>query len=194
MRRYASLVGQPLSENATWLVPPAAPPRATLDSPAIDVMTDLSVVSAVSIGPEGPLDAANEYMRSRGVRSLFVVAADARVLGLLTATDLLGERPLRVARSRGVRRDELAVADVMTPVGSLVAFRLRDVLAAKVGHIVASLKETGRHHALVAEAADGGAMSIRGIFSVSEIARRLGEPLSIPEVATTFAEVEQALV
>jgi hypothetical protein len=37
-------------------------------------------------------------------------------------------------------------------------------------------------------------MRIRGIFSASQIARQLGVPLQISELASTFAEIEQALV
>ena len=70
---------------------------------------------------------------------------------------------------------------------------LDDVRAAKVGHIVASLKQAGRHHELVAEIRKPGEVRIRGIFSASQIARQLGVPLQITELARTFAEIEQAL-
>jgi hypothetical protein len=46
----------------------------------------------------------------------------------------------------------------------------------------------------VAEALPGGDVRIRGMFSVSQIARQLGMPLQITELARTFAEIEQALV
>ena len=66
--------------------------------------------------------------------------------------------------------------------------------SAKVGHVVASLKQAGRHHELVAETLPGGEIRIRGMFSVSQIARQLGVPLQITELARTFAEIEQVLV
>jgi hypothetical protein len=127
------------------------------------------------------------------VRSLFVTAPDGHLVGLVTTTDILGERPLRAMHSRGVSRNELVVSDVMTPVDSLVAMRIEDVRAAKVGHIVASLKQAGRHHELVAERLTDGKTCIRGIFSASQIARQLGVPLQITELARTFAEIEEAL-
>jgi len=126
------------------------------------------------------------------VRSLFVLDA-AGVCGLITATDVLGERAMRVAQSRGMNRGELSVADVMTPLRDVVAFTLRDIAAAKVGHVVSSLQQASRHHGLVGEPMAHGGERIRGIFSATEIARQLGEPVHIPEIATTFAEVEQAL-
>jgi len=166
--------------------------RVTLDSPAVDVMTDLARVPAVSIHGGASLDEANRYMIARGVRALFVLEQDGRVAGLVTATDILGERAMRIARSRGASRGELVVSDVMTPASDVVAFALRDVAAAKVGHVIASMQQASRHHALVSEAGEGGER-IRGIFSVTEIARQLGEPVQIPDIATTFAEVEQVL-
>jgi CBS-domain-containing membrane protein len=193
MRDYQPLESISLAaRGACALAQPSANP-VTLDSPALDVMTDLSKVAAVTIDASSPLVTANEYMIARAVRSLFVTASDGHLLGLVTTTDILGERPVRVSHARGVPRNELVVSDVMTPVESIVAMRLEDVRAAKVGHVVASLKQAGRHHELVAETAAGGRTCIRGIFSASQIARQLGVPLQITELARTFAEIEEAL-
>jgi CBS-domain-containing membrane protein len=193
MRDYQPLTSISLARSsACTLAPPAANP-VTLDSPALEVMTDLSRVAAVTIEPSAPIGAANDYMIARAVRSLFVTGPDDRVVGLVTATDILGERPVRVSHSHGIKRSEVLVADVMTPLASIVAMRMEDVRAAKVGHIVASLKQAGRHHELVAETGAQGQAVIRGIFSASQIARQLGVPLQITELARTFAEIEEAL-
>ena len=193
MREYQPLTLISLAETAACTLARPATNPVTLDSPAMDVMTDLSKVAAVTIEPSASVQAANDYMIARAVRALFVTAADGRVLGLVTTTDILGERPVRIGHARGVRRDELVVSDVMTPIESIVAMRMEDVGAAKVGHIVASLKQAGRRHELVAETRPGGGLQIRGIFSASQIARQLGVPLQIAELARTFAEIEAAL-
>lgn len=172
----------------------AAPNRVTLDTPAIEVMTDLAHVSAATIDGSASLKAANDTMIARGVRSLFVITEERRVVGLITAVDVLGEKPLRVAEARGAKRSELLVTDVMTPMDAVTAITIDEVRAAKVGHIIASLREAGRQHGLVAEIARTGEACIRGIFSASQIARQLGEPVQISEIAHTFAEVERALV
>src|SRR5437867_3920227 len=83
--------------------------------------------------------------------------------------------------------------EVMTDLTQVAAVTIEDVRAAKVGHIVASLMHAGRHHEFVAEIRTPAEVCIRGIFSATQIARQLGTPLSIPEVALTFAEVEQVL-
>jgi CBS domain-containing protein len=193
LRQYIPLTAFSLAPYAASTLAHPAPNPVTLNSPAIDVMTDLTQVAAVTVEGSMSLVSANEYMIARGVRSLFVTTRDGRVAGLTTAADVLGERPVRVSHARGVGRNELQVADVMTPIDAVAAMKLEDVRAAKVGHIVASLTQAGRQHSLVAEIRGPSEVSIRGIFSASQIARQLGVPLHIPELARTFAEVEQAL-
>jgi len=193
LRQYVPLAEFSLAPYASSTLAHPAPNPVTLDSPAVDVMTDLALVAAVTIEASVSLVTANDYMIARGVRSLFVTAANGRVLGLITAADLLGERPVRESHARGVGRNDLQVTDLMTPIHAVAAMKLEDVRAAKVGHIVASLTQAGRQHGLVAEIRGPSEVSIRGIFSASQIARQLGVPLHIPELARTFAEVEQAL-
>ena len=164
--------------------------RVTPDSPALHVMTDLARVSPATIRPQAPLAGANQFMITRGVRLLLVVDERDIILGLITATDLLGERPLQVATERGLRRDELSVADVMTPAAQIEVIALADVEASRVGHVLETLRRLGRQHALVVDRGN----TVRGIFSISQIARQLG--LALPaggSVARTFSEIEAAL-
>jgi len=194
VRQFTPLASIALAPSGACLLMEAEPSHVTMDSPALDVMTDLSRVAAATIDPASSLKTANDYMIARGVRALFVVTPDAHLTGLVTAVDILGEKPLRVAEARGVRRGELLVLDVMTPIDEVTAMKLEDVRAAKVGHIVASLRQAGRQHGLVAETLGAGEMRIRGMFSATQIARQLGEALQISEIAHTFSEVEQALM
>jgi CBS domain-containing protein len=178
--------------------------RVTLESPALDVMTDLARVSPATIRPQAPLEGANQFMISRGVRLLLVIDVHDTVLGVLTATDVLGEKALRVATERGIRRGELTVADLMMPAEQVQVIELADVEGARVGHVLETLRRAGRQHALVVDHEVVAASSpherpvrramVRGIFSVSQVARQLG--LLLPqagEVARTFAEIEAAL-
>ena len=165
--------------------------RVTLDSPALQVMTDLARVSPATIRPQAPLAGANQFMITRGVRLLLVADEHDAILGVITATDLLGERPMQVATGRGLRRDELSVADVMTPAAQVDVLALADVEGARVGHALETLRRLGRQHALVVDAEN----MVRGIFSISQIARQLGvAPPPGGEVARTFSEIEAALV
>ena len=164
--------------------------RVTPESPATQAMTDLRRVAPATIRPQAPLAGANQFMITRGVRLLLVVDEHEKVLGVITASDLLGERPMLAATGRGVRRDELTVADVMTPAERVEVLALADVEAARVGHVLATLRREGRQHVLVVDAAG----EVCGIFSASQIARQLGVALPVgAEVARTFSEIEAAI-
>lgn len=204
-RKYQDLAIRELGTGAGFRRPqqPQAA-RVTLESPALDVMTDLARVSPATIRSQAPLEGANHFMISRGVRLLLVIDVRDTVLGVLTATDVLGEKALRVATERGIRRGELIVADLMTPAEQVEVIEFADVEGARVGHVLETLRRGGRQHALVVDHEVVAASSplerplrhamVRGIFSVSQLARQLG--LLLPqagEVARTFAEIEAAL-
>ena len=190
MRQYSPLTLARLEPGAR-VAEPMTPGRVTFDDPAFSVMTDLREVSAASTRPEETLDAAHAQMIRRAVRLLFVLDAQGIVNGVITATDLLGEKPVRFMQSRGVSHAEILVEDIMTPASMLDALPLLEVAQMRVGHVVATMKSVERKHLMVAE--DGG-RRIRGIFSASQIARQLGVELQTFEVARTFADIEAALV
>lgn len=165
-----------------------------LDAPAIEVMTDFQEVSPATIRPEATLQEATAMMISRGVRLLFVAHADDVVQGVITARDTMGEKPVMLLQQRGGRREDLQVADLMTPRSKVEALAMREVLHAEVGHILQTLKQIGRQHALVVEFDPlAGRGEIRGMFSATAIGRRLGVPIQTFEIANTFAEIEAAL-
>lgn len=178
---------------ATYRFDNLGPRRVRHDAPAIEAMTDLRRIQAVTIGPEAALDDANTTMIRNGIRLLLVVDATGSVVGMLTASDVLGERPVQVGRQRGLRHEELRVGDVMVPAGEIDVIELSDILHAKVGHVVATLRHWGRQHALVVDRDDAGQRMIRGIFSLTQIGRQLGVALQATEIARSFAEIESMI-
>ncbi len=161
---------------------------------ALEVMTDLRFVPAGTIRSDIDLEAATQKMIARGVRLLLVIDREECVVGLITSRDLLGERPERAVAETGRSYHELSVAEVMTPGSEVEVLPLEEVLFARVGDVVETLKNSGRQHALVAEAEPvSGRPMIRGIFSASQIARQLGIPLQNSEVSQTFAQIKAAI-
>lgn len=147
-----------------------------VDSPAIEVMTDLRRRAPITVHHGVLVDDANRKMIAYSVRTLFVVDDNQRVLGMVTATDILGEKPMQITQQRGVHHDEITVRDIMTPADTLEVIDLSDVLTARVGDVIATLKQAGRQHALVVDRAfdaSGHQQLIRGIFSLTQITRQL---------------------
>ncbi len=164
------------------------------DTPAIEAMTDFMRVNPVVIGPDESVVEANARMISRGVRMLMVTSVDDKVHGLVTARDILGEKPIQVAQARNCKRDELLVSDLMTPIGSVDTLYLSEVLHARVIDILNALKSLGRQHILVEDIDPAnGQPRVRGVFSATHIGRLLGVPVLGFELASTFAEIEAAL-
>lgn len=161
------------------------------ESPALCVMTDLKQVSAATIGPEATLVQATQTMISRGVRLLLVVDRDDAVLGLITARDTQGEKPIQLIQEHGGKFNDLLVRDLMCPREKIELIDAADVLRATVGDIVETLKQTKRQHAIVGERDSvGGQVRIRGIFSATQIGRQLGAAIQTFDVSATFTEIE----
>jgi CBS-domain-containing membrane protein len=194
LRNYAPLQSFRLMPNTGFAQPTQdLPERVALDDPAVSVMTDLELTSAALIRPGDSIDEANRRMIQAGVRMLLVVDEYRKVAGLITANDVLGEKPIQVITERGARRQDIVVRDIMTPQDRFEVLRMQDVRRAHVGHIVATLKDATRQHAIVVDTDSAGQQRVRGVFSVTQIARQLGVSLQTSEIARTFSEIEAHL-
>jgi CBS domain-containing protein len=161
---------------------PQAQPKAaasvTLSSSGLDVMTDLAQVRAATIDPETRLDKAEQTMIQHGVRSLFVVHEFPCVEGLVTASDLMGEKPVRLVNQRNVERQDLSVTDLMTKLSQLDALDYEELKSATVANVIATFKKVGRTHLLVIQAATAkGPARIRGVISITQVERQLGRAI-----------------
>jgi CBS-domain-containing membrane protein len=181
--------GTSIAQASPWQTEPV-----TLDSPALKVMTDLTLVKAATTSPSISLKQAEQLMIYQGVRMLFVVTDMPSVEGLITSTDVRGDRPMRIVHERNLHYDELIVADVMTNLSMLDAIDYGLMSHASVSNLVATLKKFGRNHLLVVQQADGDSpLRVRGVVSRSQIERQLGAPIQITEIAHSFAEIGRAL-
>ena len=160
--------------------PSELPEMVRLDSPALDVMTDFTVVRPVTVGAGVSIDRALEGMKKAGVRLLLVVDASRHVVGVVTANDLQGDKPIRLMGEERLERSQLTVEKLMTPQSELGVLDMRSVVDSQVGHIIATLDQLERQHVLVVEVeADDERQHVRGLFSSSQIAKQLGRPVDV---------------
>lgn len=194
-REYSPLSASRLKRGSGFARPSQSlPERVTLESSALDVMTNLHNVGVVTVRAKTQMDRANAKMIRYGVRTLLVLDEHEKVAGLITAQDILGEKPMRFLQEVGGTHSEIQVNDVMTPESELEVIKLADASRAKVGDVIATLKAAGRQHALVVDEDAQGNQTVSGLFSATQIARQLG--LTLPsyfEVDRTFAEIEKAI-
>lgn len=181
--------GIALAQARPWQAVPV-----TLDSPSIEVMTDLTQVKAATTHPSTRVREAEQQMIYQGVRMLFVVSEMPNVEGLITAADIRGDHQMRLVHERHVPFDELTVADLMTSLPMLDAIDLDQLRTARVGNVIATFKRVGRHHLIVIEKASPGTpRRVRGVFSRSQVERQLGTAIDIAQVARNFSEIERML-
>jgi len=189
VKAYSPLESHSLRPNTTYRQPvqPEAR-RVTPEDAAVEVMTDFRLVRAITVPASVSIEYARQRMRSNRIHLLLVTSDRNTILGLITSTDIEGEKPLQHMQKRGVRRDEIMVSDIMTPLERLEAVLMDDVLRARVGHIVATLEAAGRRHTMVIERDHAGRQLVRGLFAVSQLNRQLGTAIEPIETARSFAE------
>ncbi|MFV1973093.1 MAG: CBS domain-containing protein [Thiohalobacterales bacterium] len=192
---YSVLSHIPLKAGTPCHTPAGLTPLVHVDEPAARVMTDFRQVTPVTIEPGSRITTALDKMKMTGVRLLFVPDRDDHIIGIITAKDIQGERPVRLAQESGVLYGDISVEMIMTPLEEIIAVDLKSVEAARVGHIVNTLRSLERQHTLVVEVDRSTDQHlIRGMFSTTQISKLLGQDITDPEYAVhSFAEVQREL-
>lgn len=162
-----------------------------VDTPALQAMTDLRKVTALTVERTNTLVATRERMQKLGVRMLLVTGATGAVMGVVTVTDLDSGRPEKIAAKTGEQPDDLYVQDIMTLRGRIEVLKLQDVSQATAGQILNSLRRAGRRHALVLDnSGDSEIGEICGIFSLTRLCGQIGLDI---EPGAPMDSIEHAL-
>lgn len=175
--------------NVDELVHPEDFQAKTLFTPALDFFTDfrdnepLVIDSSVSAP-----DARNMMLRTH-VRLKLVVDDEGHFVGVITAQQLAEQRIISRAASGHSSREDVRVADLMTRKKDLLALNIHEVEKSSIGDVVRFLKDNFQQHCLVI---DEDTHQIRGIFSASDISRKLRLPVNIQE-QSSFSKVFSAV-
>ncbi|MBK8183874.1 MAG: CBS domain-containing protein [Candidatus Competibacteraceae bacterium] len=193
---YQTLPFHHLESGAGYFRPTQQLPETVAeDDPAVNVMTDLSQVTAYTVELPTPLTKALETMIKRGVRMLLVRDADGHIIGLLTSRDIEGDKPHRILSKAGGVWEDLLVADIMTLQPKLEVLLMEDVAKARVGDIITTLRQVNRQHAMVLDSdPKTGNPAVRGIFSLSQIGLQLGLDIDRTHHPTTYSDLEKAKI
>ena len=182
------------ANTPVYLLSSGKPVMLQLDDPAIKAMTDLQQVKAITVSPDSSIEFAMELMEHAGIRMLVVIDQSGMLAGLITARDIMGEKPLSIMTRDRVKRGEILVRQVMTPRDQLNPFNFRDVERASVRDVIVQLRNAVRQHAIVLESQDNGKnYFVRGIFSITQIGRQLGMDIPGDGHVQSFAEFEKLI-
>lgn len=168
-----------LDADLSYLRPTELPEVVHWDDPAIQALIDFKYLKAEVIGPDEPIDVALLAVKKCSYHALLVVNQDHQVSGLVTAEDLLGEKPLKVIQERRLPRADIFVGLVMIPQRSLLAIDIESLRHAKVGHVVETLRVHKQHFMLVVKQdEETQAPTIRGLFSIGHLSKQMGRDLT----------------
>lgn len=165
--------------NTSFQIPGVTPWHADPQDPALTVMTDFRERASVTVAVTAAIDEALEHMRHAGVRCAFTIDDRSRVVGLITAYDIVGEKPMQYMQSRAITRREVLVRDIMQRVA---AWRVADikqierVSVAAVAHMFAEKRLT---HLPIMETSEAGEQRLRGLLSAAKVKRLLSRPESV---------------
>ena len=160
--------------NSSLPIPGEDPWFANPGDPAVSVMTDFRERPSVTVAETASIDAALNHMKHAGVRSAFVIdSVRNEVVGLVTAYDIMSEKPMRFMQSLARPRSEVVVRDIMQPTTDWRVADVKDLESATVASVARMFEETGLTHVPVMETAESGGRRLRGLLSAARVRRLL---------------------
>jgi len=192
LENYKTIKFSKLDTQPHPITPDRGYKELTLDDSAISVMTDHRLEKAPICNTKTSLEAATKKMANEKTSMLFVDNAEGQLVGLISSTDISGEKPIQIINETKKKRDELKVGHLMNNIEDMPVLDIQDVLQAKIGDILHTLNDIGSEYILV-KTDDSNDTSIRGVFSARHIARSLNIFFSPSPAAKTFADYSKAL-
>jgi CBS domain-containing protein len=177
--------------NASLQIPGFEPWYADPQDPALTVMTDFRERASVTIPDTAAIDEALEHMRHTGVRCAFAI--DERswvVVGLITAYDITGEKPIQYIQSRAIQRREVLVRDIMQEISDCRVVDVKQIESATVVAVSNMFAKNRLSHVPVMETSETGEQRLRGLLSAAKVRRLLSRPGAIRRDSTGNAAAQ----
>lgn len=154
----------------------------TTDFSALYFFTDFKKVKPLVIESTVSAVEVKRLMQKSHERLKFVLNDADQFIGIVSAEDLI-DRKIVQKVSEGSKRDDIALTELMTPKRDLKALDYQEVAKASISEVIRKLKDSGEQHCLVV---DRDSHEIRGIFSASDISRRLHLPIDIQDKSSFY--------
>jgi CBS-domain-containing membrane protein len=163
--------------NTRLQIPGVEPWHADPQDPALTVMTDFRERTSVTVSDTAMIDEALEHMKHTGVRSAFTIDEQSRiVVGLITAYDIIGEKPMQYMQSAAVPRREVLVRDIMQKISEWHVADIKQIERATVAAVSNMFAEMRLTHVPVMETSEAGERRLRGLLSAAKVKRLLSRP------------------
>ena len=167
---------------------PTEKDKLSMATPAVEFFTDFEKTPPLVLDASTTAIDAKSMMENTHVHMHVVLNKREQFVGIISAEDLI-DRKIVQKISEGYKRGEILVSDLMRCKKQLLALDIDEVERASIGEVITALKRYGQQHCLVI---DPGTHRIRGVFSVSDISRKLHINIEVQDHASfykTFASV-----
>jgi len=155
-------------------IPGAEPWHVRAADPAMSVMIDFRSRSSVTVTESATLDDALGHMKHTGVRCAFVVDdKKSAVVGMLTAYDIMGEKPQQQMHFTGLARADLRVSDIMQKLKDWRVATIEDIDRSSVADVLDVFIRADVTHLPVMEKSEAGEQRLRGLLSFAKVKRLL---------------------
>ena len=172
-----SILSLTLVTNTNVQIPGFEPWYANPQDPALTVMTDFRERASITVADTATIDEALEHMRHTGVRCAFAIDERKRVVvGLISAYDITGEKPIQCAQFRAIQRREVLVRDIMQEISDCRVVDIKQIEIATVEAVSEMFARYRLTHVPVMETNETGEQRLRGLLSAAKVRRLLARP------------------
>lgn len=154
----------------------------SLQSSALSFFTDFSKVRPLVIEASTLAADVKKLMVRAHVNLKIVLNEKNEFVGIVTLEEL-ADRVFVQKKAQGFDRHEFQVHELMIPKRQLFALDYDEVARSTIETVINSLKSRGHHNCLVVERSSH---QIRGVFSASDISRKLHMPINIEDKSTFY--------
>lgn len=186
-----SILPLTLVTNTCFQIPGLDPWHADPQDPALTVMTDFRERASVTVPETALIDEALEHMRHTGVRCAFAID-DRRciVVGLITAYDVTGEKPMQFMQAESIPRREVQVRDIMREISECPVADIKQIERATVAAVSNMFARNQLTHVPVVDTSDTGEQRLRGLLSAAKVKRLLSRSESIGQDLTGATAIQ----
>lgn len=172
MINYEALSPLKLNKDDTVIKAHPLPELVHFDDSALAVLLDFYQASLATIKDTATMEDAIHDMELHEVQLLLVVDSEHQLIGLLSAEDVLGEKPIQYIQQNRLSRHHILVHTLMTPLAEIPALTIEAVKKARIGHIVKTLHALNAPTALVVHE-ENDKKIVLGAFTTAQISKQL---------------------
>lgn len=192
LEKYKTLSLTHLSEKPQAISPDRTNKDLNLEDSAISVLTDHRLEQTPSCELENSLEFAMQTMSKNNCNLLLVKDSEEKIIGLISSSDISGEKPIQYVKESGKKRCDLKVKHLMTPIEAIPSIDTKAALDASIGDVLNTLDSVGSEYILVSTM-EKDQLAIRGIFSARTIAKSLDIFFTPSPAARNFMDYTKAL-